>query len=183
MNRAKFPRPKPTRPLGSFFIHGSVKVMSEDMTDRHIQFLIVMPACVMQAVTPLLLGAGLIDQYELRKPLSAWIPMIADEGFSQNSDPNFPTRINALMRQSVKETLDLFSLVSSHLKFPADALPVLPIGVYVQFKFRCNVDALGPLLENMGGAAGVAEFRFALASVLASVLARWDRPGQITQTT
>lgn len=183
MNRAKFPRPRPTRPLGSFFTHGLVKVISEDITDRHVQFSIVMPACVMQAVTPLLLGAGFIDQYELRKPLSAWIPMVADEGFIPHSDPNFPTQANALIRQSVKETLDLFSSLSSHLKFPADVLPILPIGVYVQFKFRCNVDALGPLLENMGGAAGVAEFRFALASVLASVLARWDESKQITTTT
>jgi hypothetical protein len=180
MNKTNFPRPKPTRPLGSFFINGSVKVISEDMTSRHIQFSITMPACVMQAVTPLLLGAGFIDQYELRKPLSAWIPSIAEEGFTSNSDPNFPTRVNALIHQSVKETLDLFSSVSSHLKFPADVLPILPIGIYVQFKFRCSVDALGPILENMGGAAGVAEFRFALASVLASVLARWDRPGQRT---
>jgi hypothetical protein len=179
MNKPNFPRPKPTRPLGSFFINGSVKVISEDVVDRNIQFSIVMPACVMQAVTPSLLGAGFIDQYELRKPLSAWIPTIAEEGFIPNSDPNFSTRANALIRQSVKETLDLFSSVSPHLKFPADMLPILPIGVYVQFKFRCNTDALGLALESMRGAAGVAEFRFALASVLASVLARWDRPKQL----
>lgn len=128
----------------------------------------------MQAVTPSLLGVGMIDDYEIRQPLAVWVPTVADEGFLSR-DPRICTVANARVRAAASELLRVFSEVSSLLRFPGDMLSALPMGTYVRFRLRCHADILPRALSEMDGASGVAELRYALAAALASVLGRWRR--------
>ena len=161
---------------GGFFTHGDVSVLDEDSSSGQVALSVVLPACVMQAVTPQLLGAGLVDGYELHQPLAAWVPTISDAGFRPGK-PELVAAMNAEVRRCAQSALDGFSVVQGYLLFPADALPMLPMGTYVRFRIRCDVDRLVAAIPSMGGAAGVAELKYAFASVLAPLLARWGRAG------
>lgn len=162
---------------GRFFTHGEVSVLEEDRGSGQVILSVVLPACVMQAVTPQLLGAGLMEGYELRHPLAAWIPTISDAGFT-TSDPAFVSAVNAEIARCAKSALDGYSLVARSLAFPGDALAMLPMGTYVRFRLRCSVDKMVQALPDMRPVAGVAELRFAFADVLGPLLERWGRAGE-----
>ncbi len=159
-----------------FFSHGEVNLLEEDSASGQAVLSVVLPACVMQAVTPLLLRAGMLEAYEVRRPLAAWIPTIEDAGFS-SPDPAVCSSINASILAASRASLEAFAAAEKSLRFPADAVPMLPLGTYVRFRLRCSVDALVPAVRDMGGAAGVAELRFAFARVLSSLLEKWGRAG------
>jgi hypothetical protein len=159
-----------------FFSHGEVSVLEEDRASGQVVLSVVLPACVMQAVTPQLLGAGLIDSYELRRPLAAWVPTVEDSGFSTD-DPTVCSSVNAGLHAAARASLEAFTAASSSLRFPADALPVLPLGTYVRFRMRCSVDALAVAVGAMQRAAGVAELKHAFARVVAALLVHWGRAG------
>lgn len=165
-----------SRPSSRFFTHGEVRVDDQDSSSGQLSVSVTVPACVMQAVTPQLLGAGYIDSYEVRRPLAVWVPTVSDVGFL-SADPLVCTTVNARMRSAAAEAVRSFAEAERVLRFPGDALPLLPLGTYVTFRLRCTSDSLASSLAGMGGAAGVAELRASLASVLASVLAAWGRTG------
>ncbi len=172
---ADFRRGKRGRAPGRFFSHGSVEILEDGGPSRQASVRVIVPACVMQAVTPVLLGGGAIDSYELRQPLAAWIPSVGDDGFREDAveaDPGLPARANGAISAIAAATLEAFRDVAHHLKFPGDAIPVLPMGTYVSFRYRFRVDELAKVLEQMGGrqAAGVAELRYAMAECLAQLI-------------
>ncbi len=160
----------------AFFTHGEVCVTEEDRESGQAVLSVVLPACVMQAVTPVLLGAGLLDSYELRSPLAAWVPTVEDAGF-RSGDPAVCSAVNAGIRAAAQAALEAFGAARRELLFPADALPVLPMGTYVRFRLRCSVDALAASLPRMGGSAGVAELKHAFARVVSALLVHWGRAG------
>lgn len=160
----------------SFFEHGLVETLEDDERSGQLHLAVTLPACVMQAATPCLLGAGILDSYEVRSPLAVWIPTIGDAGFRDElSQGELPARVNAEVRRRVRELVELFVSTSSTLKFSGDLVPMLPMGVYVRFRMRCSADKLAPAVEAMGGAAGMAELKYALGSVLADALRKWGR--------
>lgn len=164
---------------GRFFLHGSVATLERDRASRQLSLRVTVPACVMQSVTPVLLGSGLLDSYELHGPLSAWIPSVAEEGFADaaiEADPGVASRVNSALQECARQSLEVFRAAAEVLKFPGDAVPVLPMGTYVRFRYRCGADALGEALSKLVPMreAGIPELRFALASALAEALAEWD---------
>ncbi len=163
---------KPVR----FFAHGSVQVVEEDAESSQVSLTVVVPACVMQAVTPQLLDAGLVDEYSVREPLAVWVPTVADAGF-KTSDPEVVSRANAKIRSAAVQAVQAFESVRDLLRFPGDALPLLPLGVYVSFRFRGSLDRLVARIPEMTGASGCAELKAALAAACASLLSSWGRVG------
>lgn len=159
-----------------FFSRGSVEVLAEDASTRQVQLRVTVPACVLQAAFPQLLGSGLVDGYEVASPLAVWMPTVADEGFVEGAEAGTPSFVNAAARSAAAASLQLFGQSASVLRFPADLVPLLPMGVYVRCRLRCRLDALVSSLDSMAPVAGVAEFKYALASVSASLLFRWDGP-------
>ncbi len=164
------------REPGRFFTHGEVSVLGEDGVSGQVELSVVLPACLMQAVTPQLLAAGPINGYEIRKPLAVWVPTISDAGFS-SPDPSVCSATNAAIVRASRESLQTFAAAEKVLAFPGDALPMLPMGTYVRFRIRCSADSLLAVLPGMSGVAGVAELRYAFASVLGPLLERWGRAG------
>lgn len=160
-----------------FLKHGEVSVLEEDRDSGQLVLSVALPACVMQAITPHLLGAGSLDSYELRWPLAAWVPTVADAGF-RSRDPSVCSEVNARVARAAAEALRAFADAAPHLLFPGDVLPALPMGTYVRFRLRCSVDLLVPQVQRMGGEAGVAELKFALAAELAAALSRWGRSSE-----
>ncbi len=160
-----------------FLKHGEVSVLEEDRESGQAVMSVVLPACVMQAVTPCLLKAGSLDSYELRWPLAAWVPTVADAGF-RSPDPTVCSEVNARVARVASDALRAFADVAPHLLFPGDVLPALPLGTYVRFRLRFSVDRLAPQIGLMGGEAGVAELKYALASEVAALLSRWGRTSE-----
>lgn len=159
-----------------FFQHGEVSLLEDDQASGQAVLSVVLPACVMQAVTPQLLAAGLIDAYEVRRPLAAWVPTVDDSGF-RSDDPSVCSSVNAGLRAAARASMEAYAAAEPSLRFPGDALPVLPLGVYVRFRLRCSVDALTVAVDGMQRTAGVAELRHAFARVISVLLVRWGRAG------
>jgi len=158
-----------------FFEHGQIAFMERDFPNRQARIDITMPCCLFQTVSPTLLGAGYIDDPQIHNPMVVWMPQLS------------ASRVNILakdvvdahdkMNRAIQERIDLilktYEGMSHFLIDPSDIIPMLPLGTYVDFKFRCRIDDLMKVLENIQpliSITGVAEFQWALASVFACVL-------------
>jgi hypothetical protein len=158
-----------------FFEFGEITIQAHDPRQKEAALDVCMPACLMQAVTPQLLGAGFIDKYSVRSPLATWLPKITAERFLPDlveAAPHIPIRVQEQMFQRAKSLLEMFVQLSKALIDPTDAVPLLPLGIYVTFQYRCRTDDLAKVLLGLETMpiSGIAEFRFALASVLARLL-------------
>ena len=158
-----------------FFNHGKVSVAGHDAESRQAILIICMPCCLMHAVTPALLGAGSVDGYSIMNPVAAWIPQLSDERFHPEyvgADQRVSPRANRILSQKVQEILSTFGSMAPVLKNPSDIVPMLPLGTYVEFRYRCRLDDLAVALIEIEKTmvAGVPEFRYALAGALAKVL-------------
>lgn len=164
-----------------FFEYGEVSVDLHDNVGRKASLHVCMPCCLMQAVTPVLLGAGFIDKYEIRSPLVVWIPSLPLERFRDevsDSEPEASQKAFIYTSDVAKSNLDLFSSMSHILKDPSDMVPLLPMGTYVTFQYQCKTDSLGEVLIKLMGVpiSGIPEFQFALATVLAFLLKKEGPP-------
>jgi hypothetical protein len=160
-----------------FFEYGEVSYVSLDDTTRQAAIRVCIPCCLMQTITPALLGAGHIDRYELKNPIAAWMPDLNTGHYKpevMDQFPNMIREISSTVKEKLEETLKLFQELSQTVVSPSDFIPILPMGTYVQFRLRCCVDDMAKVLLNLENTpiAGVAEFRFALAEVLADILDR-----------
>lgn len=169
-----------------FFEYGGVQIISSDSTSRQVAFQITMPASIVQTISPPLLGAGIMDQYLLANPVAVWIPPISPEQIvpNPNISDSLSERMNSLIHSMMKETLELFRVFSSQVENPSDLIPMLPLGVYVTFRFRCCIDDLITVMSELERTmvAGVAEFRFALASAMAEALSEFGSVVEVKQT-
>ena len=158
-----------------FFSHGEVSIAGHDAKSRQAILLVCMPFCLMQAVTPALLGAGSVDEFSVMNPVSAWIPQLSDERFHPEyvgTDKRVSPRANRIILQKVREIMSTFGSLTPILRDSSDIVPMLPLGVYVQFRYRCGLDGLAEALIEMEKTmvAGVPEFRYALAAALTRIL-------------
>jgi hypothetical protein len=158
-----------------FFNHGEVSVAGHDAKSRQAILIICMPCCLMQTLTPALLGAGSVDNYSILNPVAVWMPQLTDIQFHPQyvgTDERTSPRANRIISQKIQEVLSMFGTLTPVLKNPSDIVPMLPLGIYVQFRYRCRLDDLAPTLEEMGKTmvVGVPEFRYALAGALAKIL-------------
>jgi hypothetical protein len=162
-----------------FFEHGEVLVASADPQTRQAALRICVPCCLMHAVAPLLLGAGLVDNYSVLNPVSVWCPVIPPERFKPELLEKYPSMVQGAekaVRQKLQELLELFGQMGKMLTYPEDAVPMLPIGTYVEFQYRCRIDDLPDAIIGMESVpvAGVPELRYAMAAALAHVLQKID---------
>jgi len=162
--------------MAKFFEHGEVETVCSDHLTRQAAIRVSAPWCVVQAAIAILLGHGFIDSLCVKHPLIAWTPPIPKEHFHETAlieAPNIPERVSKVLQDRVVEMLQLFADLASILKNPDDALGLLPMSVYVTFQFRSTYENLAEVVCKLEpfGTPGVSELRFALASVLAEMLA------------
>jgi hypothetical protein len=159
-----------------FFEFGEVSLVAFDETKRQAAILITIPCCLMQTITPALLGGGHIDQYELRNPVAVWIPSVDLDRYKSElieQHPQISDQVGKLVKDKIEDILKTFKEISVALNDPSDFIPILPMGIYVKFRLRCDIDEMAKVLLNLENTmvAGVPEFRFALAEILAEILA------------
>lgn len=160
-----------------FFECGEITCVAFEETTRQAAIRICIPACLMQTITPALLGAGHLDQYELRNPVVTWMPDLNTDHYKPEilaQFPNLAKEINTTVKEKLNDVLKLFQELSQTTISPSDFIPILPMGAYVKIRLRCNIDNMAQVLLNLESipVAGIAEFRFALAEVLADILDR-----------
>lgn len=162
-----------------FFEHGKVVLEDMDAFGRMAAIFIQVPCCLFQAVTPSLLGAGLVDNFRLAEPLCCWMPQVSPArlSFIGKQIDQTDVRINTAVSQQMDVILKTFVKVSEYLLSPADLIPMLPLGTYVQLRFRCRIDDIPKVLEGVQNTPveGVHEFQWALACVLAQAVIEAER--------
>jgi hypothetical protein len=165
-----------------FFEHGQVNFAARDFPSRTAALDITMPCCLFQAVVPQLLAAGLIDHPRIHQPLSVWIPQVTTERMNLFGHTKAGAdQVNVGIRALIQQVTTVFEKLAVYLMDPSDAIPMLPLGTYMDFRWRVRVDDVPKVLEGMQKQihiAGVAEFQWALACVLQCVLEdyeHWDR--------
>ena len=162
----------------AFFESGFVELEYCDFETRQACVCICMPSTLFTAVSPHILNAGYVDYFRVHDPLSIWLPALQDDDFNRIANsPGIASKINVALREEVLKITRLFSHLSSYLNDPARIIPILPLGVYVEFKYRCEVDKILPLLEGIDkiNLIGVHEFQWAFATILKIILEDFDR--------
>ena len=161
--------------MAKFFEYGEVESVCSDHQTRQIALKVCAPWCVVQAAVPVLLGHGFIDLLRLSHPLAAWTPPLSQSRFTEAAVaevPNIDEKVNAMIQNRVMEMLQLFSDAASVLKNSDDVIGLLPMSAFVTFQFRTTYEDLSEIARKLEpfGTPGLAEFRYALASVLAEAL-------------
>lgn len=145
-----------------------------DTPSRQIQIDICIPCYLLQVSTPVLLGSGMIDNPRIHHPISIWIPKYTDERMvpSARLENRIGEKVHSLIREWVVRYTEFFAQISGMFMDPTDAVPMLPLGTYVDVTYRCSIDVLPSLLEGLQKIpiAGIPEFQFALAEIFHSVL-------------
>lgn len=162
--------------MARFFEFGEIESVCSDRSTRQAALKVSAPWSVVQAAVAIMLGHGFIDMLQVRQPLTVWTPPIPRNHFLDGAlveAPNLPDRVSKVMQERMLEMLQLFSDLASVLKYPDDALGLLPMNTYVTFQFRSTYENLTEVIRKLEplGTPGVAEFRYALASALAELLA------------
>jgi hypothetical protein len=154
-----------------FFEYGEVSLIAVDEVKRQVALHICMPCCLMHTITPAMLGGGHIDKYELRNPIAVWMPPLQSDNYVDLA--NKVVRINnmnKLIKTKLDDIMKTFEQLSQDIS-PADIIPMLPMGIYVKFRFRCQIDKITGVLLNLENTLvmGVYEFRLALTGVLQTI--------------
>ncbi len=156
-----------------FFEHGRVTIGLVDDVSQLASLEIVMPYCLLQTITPQLLSAGVIDELRLNDPIAVWFPSLSNNRLSPlvSRVPDLDRQLNEALTQEITRVIKIFSTVNQYLIDPTDISPMLPLGVYVKYTYRCRFDKMLSLLEGINSikVVGVGEFQVALASVLSEL--------------
>jgi hypothetical protein len=162
-----------------FFEHGQVTFVARDFPSGTAALDITMPCCLFQATIPQLLAAGFIDHPRIHHPVVVWMPEVSIErmnvfGHSQSG----ADQVNIAVRSWLKQLLSIFEKLSVYLQDPSDIVPMLPLGTYIDFRWRVRIVDILKVMEGVQRiihVAGVPEFQWALACVLQCVLQDYDQ--------
>lgn len=165
--------------MNTFFEYGEVNLLLTDFESRYVFVEVCMPNCLFQTVTPHLLPNGLIDNLKVRDPIAIWLPQLSDDRFYEHVRcvDNLSQKMNVAIREEVLRISKLFIHLQSYLINPSDVIPMLPLGVYVTFKYRCPVDNIIKIIEGINSinVFGVNEFQIALAHSLNEALDEFSK--------
>lgn len=161
-----------------FFENGFVRIEESDFKSRMSSIRCAVPNCLLQAVCPVLLGAGHIDELVIHEPISIWVPKISINRIEERFRPHISSEeFNHAVRNSVVDLLKIFQDFSKIITDVSDLIPILPMGVYISFRYRVRVDSILNIMVELQSekTQGVPEFQFAMASVLSQVLQDFER--------
>lgn len=163
-----------------FFSHGEVALIGHDSKTREAQLRVCLPCCLFLAVSPSILGFGVVDEFQVHQPLAVWIPKLTPDRFLPefvDQVPLISEKSNSAVIQTSERALQNFQELTQLMRFPDDLISTLPLGVYVEFGYRCSVDNIAKILLSVSQTPhhGIAEFRYALAEVLTTALNDIDR--------
>jgi len=167
-----------------FFEYGRVIFDVHDFATETAAMDITIPCCLFQAITPQLLGAGFIDHLRIHQPIAVWMPQVTKERFNSLTDsPGAPDQVNVAVRSWLQQLLEIYEKLSVYLKDPTDLIPMLPLGTYIDFKWRCRIADILKVLEGVQSinVVGIPEFQWALASVLQFILEDLEQREQLVQ--
>ena len=158
----------------TFFDYGHVNLTLCDSVSRQAMFDICMPCCLFQTVTPHLLNGGYIDDLKIRDPISIWIPKLTVDRFNDavRSVQDIDNLTNNYIKEEIERVGKLYTNLQNYLIDPSDIIPILPLGVYITFFYRCNVDSIPAILEGIESikVVGIKEFQWSLAVMMRHTL-------------
>lgn len=162
--------------MPKLFENGAVEAVCHDSSTRQCAVKIRAPLCVAQSAFAIMLGHGFIDDLRISNPLSVWVPCLPSERFKEEAlreVPNLSDRVTSIVQARAVEMLQLFSELLCVLKNPDDVSMILPVGTYVDLQFRSTYEGLASVVEKLEPVChhGTAELRYAMAEVLAELLA------------
>ncbi len=155
-----------------FFERGKVSFVLRDFPSRMAVLEITAPCCLFHAVSPHLLGAGIIDHPSIAQPLQTWMPKLTAAHMNPIAR-NAEMQANMAVEKWLDNIIHVFDGLAQLVVDPSYLVPMLPLGIYVTWKWRCKIDDILRVLEGIqaqGHVAGVIEFQWALATVLHCVL-------------
>jgi len=168
--------------VATFFEYGKVELLDRDFRSREAQLYICMPCCLFLAVTPSFLGSGFVDNFRLREPIAVWVPSLTNDRFVPNVMNHVPLiaeKSNAALKQTTNKVVQNYIDLSQFMLYPGDIISTLPLGVYIEFSYRCKIDSLASILLGIEQTPhhGVSELRYAIARVLNTAIMdieRWE---------
>lgn len=156
-----------------FFDHGYIKLDLNDSENRIISIKCCTPNSLLQAISPVLLGNGILDELMIMNPISAWIPKISSIEIAPIYQKHITIEeINIASKSAVENLLSTFGSFSTVLLHPEMMVPILPMGVYIEFRYRIGIDSIPKILETLESQpiVGVSDFQWGLATVLMRAL-------------
>jgi len=156
----------------SFFEYGTVNLVCHDNKSRQIALDLCMPCYLLQYLMPILLDGGLIDNYKLKNPIASWMPALSSDVLKENANQSYVNDLNKAITHHVYGILHLFAEVASVMKNPNDLVPMLPLGIYVTFRYRIGMDKFIDMMEKLKEYElyGAPEFRGALVRATAETV-------------
>lgn len=159
-----------------FLQHGKLDLEAIDVETRQVSIKVCIPFCVLQSLTPLMAHNGLMDKLVVQNPINVWSPVISKSDIKDNIELNETGLIyaNKSIQENIKSMISLFADVIQLVKSPDMILPLLPIGVYVEFRYRSDVDRLASLVLSLEDVPNMTQIQIAFTSVMVYSLYKFE---------
>lgn len=157
-----------------FFRDGVVELLACDYNSRMALLSLTMPCCLFQSVTPHLLNGGSVSRFRLLEPLSVWMPTLTEQCCKTDQDKakSFAAGVNVALKEEALKTIRLFENLKPYLKEPSDIIPILPLGIYIQFDWSISIDKIAEIIVGINSiyVTGIVEFQVALTCTMNMIL-------------
>jgi len=153
--------------------HGLIDLDLVDDTKRMISIRFVVPCILMQSVAANLFKYGSVNNLCIAHPLVCWMPTINRGGLRDPLTPDHViNEINATLQSESFRLAKIYEALTKHINDPRDLIPMLPLGVYVDFKYLMGYDEALPFIESLEDiqVSGVSEIQWGVASIIQEVV-------------
>jgi hypothetical protein len=125
--------------IGRLFGSGKISVENYDKFNDKMILSVTIPLIILHGSIDTLLKNVTVIDYKIDESICAWIPRIDESRVRTEGRAAISNEVNLKVQDLVIQVLSLFKECSKYC-YPADLVPMLPLGIYVNFKILGKVE-------------------------------------------
>lgn len=133
---------------------------------------IKLPYLIAVTFFPILYKAGVIDEFELVKPIEVRIPNLIEDDFKSEylqKLPYLPKQTIEKFQVKIKKLIEAYDEITPTLKNPNLISILLPMSSMAIFQYRFSISSVYNILEELGNSQYGSELKEALLLVIEKV--------------
>jgi len=148
--------------------YGTVRVDVFDEQLRHISYHISIPNISFQAILPIILAYGLINDLNVIYPLHAIKPQFEKDDIKNEfieKQPDFHIKLNEIIDVNMNSYVNSINDILKVINDPKSVSFMIPIGVFIEFNYKVGLDDMKYVMMGLKkiNEIGIGELNFALA--------------------
>jgi len=149
-----------------------IVIINYNKEENQCAIKIKLPYMIAITFFPILCKAGVIDEFELVKPIEVRIPSLIEEDFKSeylHKLPYLPKQAIEQFQVKIKKLIEAYNEIIPTLKNPDLINILLPMSAMVIFQYRFSISLIYNILEELGNSQYGSELKEALLLVIEKI--------------